>query len=80
MLLIPLSLLLLSAPPKKPAEDAWLSEAMPLQLAVRSPEDLAFKAAAEAAAEAQAKMWFSKARQRSLVHRLVEAWRVIFNG
>lgn len=39
--------LLLSAAPKADAGVPWLSETMPLQLAVRSPEDLAFKAAAE---------------------------------
>ncbi len=39
--------LLLSAAPKADAGVPWLSETMPLQLSVRSPEDLAFKAAAE---------------------------------
>ncbi len=39
--------LLLAASPKVDAGVPWLPESMPLQLAVRSPEDLAFKAAAE---------------------------------
>ncbi|MDP1823444.1 MAG: hypothetical protein Q8L48_09385 [Archangium sp.] len=39
--------LLLTAAPKVDAGVPWLAESMPLQLAVRSPEDLAFKAAAE---------------------------------
>ena len=39
--------LLLSAAPKGDAGVPWLPESMPLPLAVRSPEDLAFKAAAE---------------------------------
>jgi plastocyanin len=42
--------LLLSAPPKPPAEPPtppWLGQKMPLPLAVQTPEDLAFKAMAE---------------------------------
>jgi plastocyanin len=39
--------LLLSAAPKHDAGVPWLAETMPLPLAVRTPEDLAFKAAAE---------------------------------
>lgn len=39
--------LLLSAAPRVDAGVPWLPESMPLPLAVRSPEDLAFKAAAE---------------------------------
>jgi plastocyanin len=41
----PLVLLLLAAKPAPPP--AWLAEEMPLPLAVRTPEDLAFKALAE---------------------------------
>ena len=39
--------LLLAAAPKVDAGVPWLPETMPLQLTVRSPEDLAFKAAVE---------------------------------
>ena len=39
--------LLLAAAPKVDAGVPWHAESMPLQLAVRTPEDLAFKAAAE---------------------------------
>lgn len=39
--------LLLAAAPKVDAGVTWLPESMPLQLSVRSPEDLAFKAAVE---------------------------------
>ena len=46
MMLLALSLLL-SAAPKVDAGVPWLAETMPLPLAVRTPEDLAFKAAAE---------------------------------
>jgi plastocyanin len=46
MMLLALTLLL-SAAPKVDAGVPWLPESMPLPLAVRSPEDLAFKAAAE---------------------------------
>lgn len=46
MMLLALSLLLCVAP-KVDAGVPWLAESMPLPLAVRTPEDLAFKAAAE---------------------------------
>ena len=39
--------LLLSAAPKVDAGVPWLADSLPLQLSVRAPEDLAFKAAAE---------------------------------
>ena len=35
------------AAPAAPAKPAWLGDEMPLPLAVRTPEDLAFKALAE---------------------------------
>lgn len=48
MTLFALTLLLVAAPPKPDAGvPGWLGEAMPLQLSVRTPEDLSFKAAAE---------------------------------
>ena len=40
-------ILLLAAAPKADAGVPWHAESLPLQLAVRTPEDLAFKAAAE---------------------------------
>jgi plastocyanin len=46
MMLLALTLLL-SAAPKADAGVPWLAESLPLQLFVRAPEDLAFKAAAE---------------------------------
>lgn len=42
-----LALTVFTAAPRVDAGVPWLGESMPLQLAVRSPEDLAFKAAAE---------------------------------
>lgn len=42
-----LALTLFTAAPRVDAGVPWLGESMPLQLTVRSPEDLAFKAAAE---------------------------------
>lgn len=49
MLLFSLCLVVTAAAPKAKADPsaAWLGDTMPLQLAVKTPEDLAFKAAAE---------------------------------
>ncbi len=47
MTLFALTLFLAAAPSKADAGVAWLGDTMPLPLAVKTPEDLAFKAAAE---------------------------------
>jgi hypothetical protein len=48
MMLLAVSVLLAAAPAAKPdAGVPWLGDAMPLQLSVKTPEDLTFKAAAE---------------------------------
>lgn len=47
MMLLALTLTLTAAAPKVDAGVTWLSDSMPLPLSVKTPEDLAFKAAAE---------------------------------